>query len=81
MSNNVKLAVLGSNKLVTTINSIVTEIFTGLSPSKIIILKEKTVEEDNELSGKMRELKEVLRYLNVNCEIEVKEIPAGFELG
>jgi hypothetical protein len=79
MSNNVKLAVLGSNKLVTTINSIVTEIFTGLSPSKIIILKEKTVEEDNELSGKMRELKEVLRYLNVNCEIEVKEIPAGFE--
>jgi hypothetical protein len=41
MSNNVKLAVLGSNKLVTTINSIVTEIFTGLSPSKIIILKEK----------------------------------------
>jgi hypothetical protein len=42
----VKLAVLGSNKLVTTTNALLSEIFTGLIQDHVTILSEERPEKD-----------------------------------
>ncbi|AAK41599.1 PIN domain-containing protein [Saccharolobus solfataricus] len=65
-----KLATLGSDKSVTTINAIMTELLTDLKPTQIIILRESPPHkriEDN--------LKKALSYLGIN--VEVKDIVIG----
>jgi len=45
-------ATLGSNKLVTTLDAIMTELFTGIRPDKILILSEEV--QDLDLTGIMK---------------------------
>jgi hypothetical protein len=68
-----ELGVLGSNKLVTTTNAIFTEIFTGIVPDKIVILSQDSH------NINFTRLKEALRILGVNAEIEQKTVGEEFE--
>lgn len=68
------LATLGSDKSVTTINAILTEIFTGLNPNKIIIFREDSPKKD------IKGMEKVLKYLGINASIEEKVIGEGIKL-
>ncbi|QXJ32049.1 PIN domain-containing protein [Saccharolobus shibatae] len=58
------LATLGSNKSVTTINAIMTEIFTDVKPTKIEILRETPPSRDIRQG-----FKKALNYMGINAEI------------
>ncbi|MDT7873722.1 hypothetical protein WIW89_12955 [Stygiolobus sp. CP850M] len=62
------LATLGSNKLVTTLDAIMTEIFTGIRPDKILILSEEA--RDLDLTG-------VMKSFGINAETKVLELGVG----
>ena len=62
------LATLGSNKLVTTLDAIMTEIFTGIRPDKILILSEEA--RDLDLTG-------VMKSFRINAETKVLELGVG----
>ncbi|NON62273.1 hypothetical protein [Acidianus sp. RZ1] len=66
-----KLAVLGSNKLVTTTDAILTEIFAGVRPDEVIILAEE------EPKKPFNELKNVLSVVGLNAEIKAKVLGEG----
>jgi len=68
------LGVLGSDKLVTTTNAILTEIFTGIRPiDKIIILSEEKTKRD------YTKLKEIVKVIGINSEIEEIELGKGLK--
>jgi len=62
------LATLGSNKLVTTLDSIMTELFTGIKPDKILILSEEARELD---------LTNITKSFGINAETKVLELGVG----
>lgn len=62
------LATLGSNKLVTTLDAIMTQIFTGIKPDKILILSEEARDID---------LTEVMKSFGINAETKVLELGVG----
>ena len=66
-----KLATLGSNKSVTTINAIMTELLTDIKPSEIYVYRESETKEP--LYG----LKDVLKMLGISSEIHEKVIGEG----
>jgi len=66
-----KLATLGSDKSVTTINSIMTEILTDIKPSEIYVYRETAPKKP--LHG----LKDVLKMLGISVEIHEKIIGEG----
>ena len=66
------LATLGSNKLVTTLDAIMTELFTGIKPDKILILRE-----DNNIT--QLNLLPVLETLGLKSEVEVKVLGEGIK--
>jgi len=68
-----ELAVLGSNKLVTTTNVIFTEIFTGIFPDKISILSQDSS------NVNFASLKKALKILGIDAEIENKIIGEEFK--
>lgn len=61
-------ATLGSNKLVTTLDAIMTEIFTGVKPDKILILSEE---------ARRIDLSEVMKAFGFNVETENLELGIG----
>ncbi|BDC17114.1 PIN domain-containing protein [Acidianus sp. HS-5] len=68
------LGVLGSDKLVTTTNAVLTEIFTGLRDvEKIVILSEEKSKRD--YGG----LKDVIKILGIDAEIEEVELGRGLK--
>ena len=62
------LATLGSNKLVTTLDSIMTELFTGIKPDKILILSEEARELD---------LTNITKSFGINAETKVLQLGVG----
>jgi hypothetical protein len=62
------LATLGSNKLVTTLDAIMTELFTGIRPDKILILSEEARELD---------LTKIMKSFGINAETKVLELGVG----
>jgi hypothetical protein len=62
------LATLGSNKLVTTLDSIMTELFTGIKPDKILILSEEARELD---------LTNITKPFGINAETKVLKLGVG----
>jgi len=66
------LATLGSDKSVTTINAIMTELLTDIKPRKVIILRETPSNKD------IRDgLRKALSYLGIEAEIQEKVIGEG----
>ncbi len=68
------LGVTGSNKLVTTLNSILTELFYGLRPKRITIISEEKHEE-----AFIKKIRDALVALGIN--VEVDEIVIGKDPG
>jgi len=66
------LATLGSNKLVTTLDAIMTELFTGIKPDKILILRE-----DSNIT--QLNLSPVLETLGLKSEVEIKVLGEGIK--
>ncbi|MDT7906379.1 MAG: hypothetical protein RQ863_07255 [Sulfolobales archaeon] len=62
------LATLGSSKLVTTLDAIMTELFTGIKPDRILILSEEARELD---------LTNITRPFGINAETKVLELGVG----
>ena len=62
---------MGSDKLVTPTNAVLTEVFTGVKPDKVIVLAEEQPRAD------VTRLAEVLDVLGINAEIAVKVIGTG----
>ncbi|QIW24079.1 hypothetical protein EWF20_07935 [Sulfolobus sp. S-194] len=62
------LGTLGSNKLVTTTNAILTEVFTGVKPDKILILSEETPERD------YTKISNILKLFGINSSIAIEVI-------
>jgi hypothetical protein len=62
------LATLGSNKLVTTLDAIMTELFTGIRPDEILILSEEARELD---------LTNIMKSFGINAETKVLELGVG----
>ncbi|BCU69806.1 hypothetical protein [Stygiolobus caldivivus] len=62
------LATLGSNKLVTTVDAIMTEIFTGVRPDKVLVLSEEP---------RIVELGEVFKAFGLDPQTEVKALGVG----
>ncbi|BFH74166.1 PIN domain-containing protein [Sulfurisphaera javensis] len=67
------LATLGSNKLVTTTNAILTEVFTGLKPDEIVILAEEQSKRD------YSKIAEILKVLGINAKVTEKIMGRGIE--
>lgn len=65
------LGVLGSDKLVTPTNAVLTEVFTGVRPDKVVVLAEEQPKAD--VAG----LKEVLAVFGLSPEIGVKVLGHG----
>ncbi|AHC51994.1 hypothetical protein SUSAZ_08660 [Sulfolobus acidocaldarius SUSAZ] len=68
-----KLAVLGSDKLVTTANAVLTEIFTGVIPDEIVILSE------DHPSKSVEGIKELVSYFGVTPTVRTEVIGEGIE--
>jgi len=66
-----KLATLGSDKSVTTINAIMTELLTDIKPSEIFIYRESAPEKP------LYDLKNILKQLGISTEIHEKVIGEG----
>jgi len=62
------LATLGSSKLVTTLDAIMTELFTGIKPDRILILSEEARELD---------LTNITKPFGINAETKVLELGVG----
>jgi hypothetical protein len=62
------LATLGSNRLVTTLDAIMTELFTGIRPDRILILSEEARELD---------LTNIMKSFGINAETKVLELGVG----
>ncbi|MEM1646277.1 MAG: hypothetical protein QXL96_10550 [Ignisphaera sp.] len=58
--------------MVTTLNAIMTEIFTGIRPERVLILRE-------DKQGYEMNLSDVLKAFNINAEVEVKIIGEGIK--
>ena len=65
------LGVLGSDKLVTPTNALLTEVFTGVKPDKVVILAEEQPKAD--VTG----LRDVLSVFGLNPEVSVKVLGTG----
>ena len=65
------LGVLGSDRLVTPTNAVLTEVFTGVRPDKVVVLAEEQPKAD--VAG----LKEVLAVFGLSPEISVKVLGHG----
>lgn len=66
-----KLAVLGSNKLVTTTNALLSEIFTGLIQDHVTILSEERPEKDYSY------MKDLVFLFDVEPAIELRKVGRG----
>ncbi|BCU68021.1 hypothetical protein HS7_14580 [Sulfolobales archaeon HS-7] len=64
-------ATLGSDKLITTVDAIMTEIFTGIKPNKILILSE-SVKVD-------KDLRPVLRSVGIDSDVELRMVGKGIK--
>ena len=62
------LATLGSSRLVTTLDAIMTELFTGIKPDRILILSEEARELD---------LTNITKPFGINAETKVLELGVG----
>jgi hypothetical protein len=65
------LGTLASDKLVTTVNAILSEVFTEISPNKVKIFAEQKPQFDYQI------IREYLRVLNVDSDVEIKVIGTG----
>ncbi|MBB5252672.1 hypothetical protein [Sulfurisphaera ohwakuensis] len=67
------LGTLGSNKLVTTTNAILTEVFTGIKPYKILILSEDKPERD------YTKISDILKLFGINSSVSVEVMGEGIK--